>query len=359
MFTARSLTFILGPILSKKSWLALDLGVCVASGIGWQGNRLPQTPTLHIDEAHGRSETSRRLSAVMGYHNTARDIPFRYSSFPGYVLTDPNDIAAITQQALSFNAGFVVIDQPFGLELPTSSASRGERASSFPFSNASVFSRRNGSPAPLLPCISPLVSSLRSIAESTNATILVLLQTQTRSQRTSLAKALTALGADQVLGLDFYPTGDPKATPYTKYLPRLRSGYLHLRTLASAISPLGSIPQVASFLRSLVNYQFKIYTSEALFSLTPVSQIPNRHALHLSTYQAHLGRAGSAVLHFLDAKGLASSRDLMSGVTAAVPSRVRTVVHQLAREGYIVCTKRGGAHHPAIYALTPMGRSVL
>lgn len=38
MFTDRSLTFLLGPAYSKKSLLALDLGVCLATGYGWLGN---------------------------------------------------------------------------------------------------------------------------------------------------------------------------------------------------------------------------------------------------------------------------------------------------------------------------------
>jgi len=37
MFSNQSLSFLLGPLFSKKSWLALDLGVCIAAGISWLG----------------------------------------------------------------------------------------------------------------------------------------------------------------------------------------------------------------------------------------------------------------------------------------------------------------------------------
>ncbi|MEX1247126.1 MAG: AAA family ATPase [Anaerolineales bacterium] len=333
MFTARSLTFLLGPLFSKKSWLALDLGVCLAAGLRWPSTSLPPSPAsgrgvggegqplpvLHIDESHGLSETSRRLSAIKLAHRTPPNIPFHCSSFPGYNLTHPGDILAIAQNALSLNAGLVVIDQPYGLDL-------GSGAS--------------------LHILQPLVSSLRALAHSTNTAVLILLQTRTRSQRSALGKALSALGVDHVLSLDFYPTDMPKATPYNKLLPRYRSGYLHLRTLASVGG--GQFSVFA-----------KIHASDHAFSLTAVDRIPNLQSLKLSTFQTGLGPAGLALLRFLLAKGSANTRELMFGVTSSVPTRIRTLVHQLSREGYIHCIKPGGAGRPAVYALTSSGKSLI
>ncbi|MEX2161802.1 MAG: hypothetical protein WD751_07780 [Anaerolineales bacterium] len=336
MFTARSLTFLLGPLFSKKSWLALDLGVCLAAGIRWPGADTPSPilwerasqpqagageglPTFHIDEAHGRSETSRRLVGIMDYRRASRDLPFHISCFPSHVLTDPKHIAAISQEALSYNADLVVIDQPYGLDL-------GYGAS--------------------LHLLLPLASSLQALTHSTNAAVLILLQTRTRPQRAAIAKALSALGVDHVLGLDFYPTDMPKATPYNKFLPRYRSGYLHLRTLASVGG--GQFPVYA-----------RIHASDHAFSLAAIDRIPNLQTLKLSTFQTTFGPAGLALLRFLLAKGSANTRELMFGVAASVPTRIRTLVHQLSREGYIHCIKHGGAGHPAVYALTSSGKSLI
>ncbi len=82
-----------------------------------------------------------------------------------------------------------------------------------------------------------ILTNLRRLAESLNAAILVLLHTRTCQARSSLASALSALCADHVLALDFFPTDRPrKATPFNKLVPRNQSGYLHLRTLTVANS---------------------------------------------------------------------------------------------------------------------------
>lgn len=325
MFSARSLTFLLGPLFSKKSWLALDLGVCLAAGIRWPGADSPspasgwEAGVLHIDEAHGNSETSRRLSAILEFRRISHDIPFHFSSFPGYSITDSYDLASLSRQGLSHNAGLVVIDQPYGLDLG--------RLVSFPV-------------------LQPLVSSLRSIAESTNAAILVLLQTQTRSQRSSLAKILSALGVDQVLGLDFYPTDTPKATPFNKLLPRYRSGYLHLMTLASVSS-------------DQLSMHAKLHASDHAFSLTLVDHIPDLQTLKLSTFQPALGPAGYEILSLLQAKGSASTRQLIEGTSSASPGRVVNLIKELSKYSFICRTQPGGKGVPTNYALKPAGSSLI
>ena len=324
MFTNRCLTFFLGPLFSKKTWLALDFGVCTAAGISWLGNRCVQTPVFYIDEAHGLSEISRRLSAVMFAHRTPPNIPFHYSSFPGYDLTDPNDLAAISQNALSLNAQgtscpLIVIDQPYGLHLGYGSS---------------------------ISVLQPIASSLQSLAVSSNAAIIVLLQTRTRSQRSALATALNALGANQVLGLDFYPTDMPKATPWNKLLPRYRTGYLHLRTLASA-----SDIQVSMLA--------KIHATDAAFSLTAIDHIPNLQTLKLSTFQTVLGPSGFEILNFLLAKGSASTRQLIDGTNSTSPGRALNLIKELSKYGYIRRTQPGGKGIPTNYAITPAGSSLL
>jgi hypothetical protein len=173
-----------------------------------------------------------------------------------------------------------------------------------------------------------------------------LLQTRTRSQRAALAATLTAFGAHHVLGLDFYPTDIPKATPYNKLLPRYRSGYLHLRTLASLTDDQVSI-------------QAQIHASDRAFSLTAVGRIPNLQTLRLSTFQTVLGPAGFELLSWLQAKGPASARQLIAAITSASPSRVVDLVKELTKGGYIGRTHPGGKGVPTNYALRPAGLSLL
>lgn len=353
-FERPSVNFLLGPFLSKKTWLALDLAVSLASGSRWPeetaenvmtaadimrafspmqpGNPSPPKglsyglPALFIDEYHGLDELSRRIRTLFQARHLPPNIPLHYMSLPLYNLTNPQDTAALEAQARSLGAGLIVFDQPYCL--PHLDVGRGTSFLS----------------------LHPLMSSLQALAASLNAAVLVLLNVPTRRARSSFASALSALGVDHILALDFFPTDRPdKATPDNKLLDRCQSGYLHLRTITH-----GDLCQL-----STVSCHLKIRATDHHYSLSLTSGPPDPSTSRLTNFQPPLGPASLAVLRYLAAAGSASTRVLMENVTAAVPTRVRTLIHELARDGYIICTKRGGAHHPATYALTPSGRSML
>lgn len=354
MFTAPSLTFLLGPLFSKKSWLALDLGLCTAAGHHWQsqfpflkglardGVSLPSLPraeplqkqgegvgVLYIDEVHGFPETKRRLAAIMDYRRFSPDLPFHFASSPRYRLAAPYDIAALTHQASHYNVRLLIIDQPYGfrqLDVGRGTSLHVGRGTSFTSFRS-------------------LVSLLLELSRSANAAVLVLLQTRTRAQRSRLATALTSLGADHVLGLDFFPTDMPKATRYNKLLPRYRSGYLHLRTLASLTAE-----QLCA--------QAQIVATDRAFSLTPIERIPNLQTLKLSNFQPVLGPAGFEILALL-AKSPASARQLIAASASESPGRVINLIKELTKDGYIGRTQPGGKGTRTNYALQPAGLSLI
>lgn len=344
MFTRPSLTFLLGPLFSKKSWLALDLGVSTAAGHRWPETLSAQAPfpfsrgrdgdgvglpVLYIDEIHGFPETSRRLANIIRYRHVSRDLPFHFTSTPGGDLTSSTDLAALTQQARSYTPGIIVIDHFGRLDVGPGTSSTSRHLDVGPGTS-----------------FHPLVSSLLALAHSTNAAVLLLLETHTRSQRSKLAATLTALGAHHVLGLDFYPTDLPKATPYNKLLPRYRSGYIHLSTLASLKS-------------ERVFIQAKIHASDRSYSLTAVDRIPNLQTLRLSTFQTVLGPAGFHILSLLQAKGSASSHQLIAATTSASRGRVVNLIKELSKSGFISRTQPGGKGVPTSYTLSPAGLSLI
>ena len=193
LFGRPSLNFILGTFGSKKTWLGLDLAVSVATGKPWLGYQPPAAaPGLFVDAAHGPSEIRRRLRSVIVAQRAPADTPVHFTSLGFCNFADPQETAALAAAALSFGAKLIVIDNPLGfghLDL-------GRGTSSFL-------------------ALQPIISSLRSLAESANAAVLVLLHT--RHRRTALGAALCALGADHVLAVDS-PFGE---------------SWLHLRTLAA------------------------------------------------------------------------------------------------------------------------------
>ncbi len=69
IFSAGSVSVLVGEPGSKKTWLMLDAAVAVANGDEWLGHATKQMTTLVIDEESGVARLNRRLSTLMRGHD--------------------------------------------------------------------------------------------------------------------------------------------------------------------------------------------------------------------------------------------------------------------------------------------------
>ena len=302
LFRSPSVNFILSTLGSKKTWLALDLAVSVTNGCGWLGYQGPATPVLYLDEELGPSELGRRLRSVLLAHRADPKTPIHFSSMARYDFSDSNDVDQLAGQARSVGAGLIVIDVPI---------------------NFSRLLARDD-----LHAYRSTLSNLGCLAASTNAAVLVLLHT--RRRRTALGAALATLGVDHVMAVD---------APYGE-------SWVHLRTLAARNLALISITAEIHIRQPR---RGKIMGDSEFLTLSPSSARPS----------PPLGKAGLAILGYLSLEGETNTAELMAKVTMAVPSRIRTLIHELGRDGYMRCTKRGGPGSPAVYAITPAGSCLI
>jgi hypothetical protein len=309
LFPRPSLTFVLGAFGSKKTWLGLDLAVSVA--MGRQG---PAAPALFLDEDHGPSELLYRLRSIFSAYQVTPEIPFNFSSFSNYDFANLQEVDALASQARSVGAGLIVIDQP----------------PAFGHLDVGLGTVHN---------VQPSIANLSHLAQSTNSAVVVLVHT--RKRRTWLADALIALGVDQVLGVDS-PIGE---------------SWVHLRTLASR----SGVPVSCTFeIQFSKPFQWKASLSRTMKSGIPLTD-PKFIRITPSSLKPSppLGSAGFAVLRYLAANGSSTRSQLIAHVTAAVPGRVRNLIKELSKDGYICRTNPGGKGIPAIYALTPAGKCLI
>jgi hypothetical protein len=318
LFPRSGLTFLLGPWSSKKTWLALDLAVCTASGQPWLGHPQPVAPfplvkgegsglgvglpTIFIDEFHGPSEMHHRIRQVFQVHQVSPDFPFHHMSLPQFDFADFNEIKSIIRIIQPVSLGLIILDQLHG----------------FP---------RDLTPRQLLR-YSALIANLRWLASSANAAILVLLHI--RRRRTGLADALLALGADHVLGVD---------SPF-------RESWLHLRTIAGSGLPPISLTVDLPLPQHCRN---KIWSDPKFRGLSLSSDVP----------KPPLGAAGFAVLSYLAEVGQSTSAQLVENVSKGSSHRILTLIKELRKDGYIRRINNGYRGVKALYALTPAGRCLV
>jgi hypothetical protein len=160
--------------------------------------------------------------------------------------------------------------------------------------------------------------ALNDVAIQLQATLVVLLHTHRR--RTSIGSALLAAGAHHVLAVDA-PFGQP---------------LVHLRTINAipGISPL-SITARGPF----TPYKLPRHRGQR----PPISPI---------------GPAGRQLLHYLTKHGVSSTADLQRN-SPSTPARVRNLIKELVKDGYIHRANFGGAGTPALYQLSPAGSGLL
>ena|GEM_PF-1105412 len=115
LLTVESNALLSGPFASLKSFLVLDLALCIAYGIPWHGREVRQTGVLYT-AGEGVRGLGRRIRAWQIHHGMVGvDAPFRLLS-AGVNLTDPEHVAKLIASGLEAAAlegqpvGLVIID---------------------------------------------------------------------------------------------------------------------------------------------------------------------------------------------------------------------------------------------------------
>lgn len=84
---AGSFVDLFGDSGSMKSFLALDLGLCVAANISWHGHAVRQTGPVFCIMGEGFAGVNRRIKAWANHHETdLQEIPFFVSDRPAQFL---------------------------------------------------------------------------------------------------------------------------------------------------------------------------------------------------------------------------------------------------------------------------------
>lgn len=148
LFSAGSVSLVVGEAGSKKTWSLIDLAVSVARGETWL--RFPTTPApaLVVDEESGSRRLARRLGQTLRGHKADEQTPLYYVSLAAFDFGKLEDVNILHGLILQTGARFVVIDA-----LADVMPGRDENAVQF---------------------VQPVFIALRRVAESTQAAIVII-----------------------------------------------------------------------------------------------------------------------------------------------------------------------------------------
>jgi hypothetical protein len=114
---------LIGDAGSKKTWSAMDLGVCVALGKDWIGRRTNRSNVLIVDEESGERRLKMRLGDCMRGHGAGADLPIAFTMMAGITLTSDPGADCLKQIVTQTQAKLVIMDalQDFTLGLDENS----------------------------------------------------------------------------------------------------------------------------------------------------------------------------------------------------------------------------------------------
>lgn len=110
LFSAGSVSLVVGEGGSKKTWLCLDMAVGVALGEYWLGRETMAGPVLIIDEESGNRRLSDRLGKVLRGHQAGGETPLYYVSLAQFDFSQSEDIQELESLINETGARLVVID---------------------------------------------------------------------------------------------------------------------------------------------------------------------------------------------------------------------------------------------------------
>jgi hypothetical protein len=105
-----SLSLLVGNPGSKKTYMAVDLALCVAMGKPWLGCSVLENSVLFVDEETGFQQLWPRLHAAILGHQTDESPRFCFTTLAGYDLRSENDAKVLRDRALDLDVGLIVFD---------------------------------------------------------------------------------------------------------------------------------------------------------------------------------------------------------------------------------------------------------
>jgi len=295
LFNRPSLNLIVGDPGSKKTYLALDLAVCVAMGLPWLGLAAHAAPVLIVDEESGLSRLWARLHTALRGHKAERQTPIYFISLPGFDLRSQADTQILIEQVLATNAGLLILD---------------------PLAQILHGGDENSALSVL-----PVFANLRRVSETCNAAILVLHHTN----KQGIFRGSTSISAsvDHMLAVDSHP----------------ESSIIHLHTLkARDLQPVSIVARA--------------HFQPDQFFLLPSDEAP-------SPKPAQLSAAAFSILQYLSDQGQVTTPALVTALDIGTPGGLRKNVHDLIVSGFISRVDGGGQGKTALLQLTHRGRRLL
>lgn len=148
LFSAGSVSLVVGEAGSKKTWSLIDLAVAIANGETWL--HFPTTPgsVLIVDEESGQRRLARRLGDTLRGHDADHATPLYYVSLAAFDFGKAEDVNQLHSLITQTGARFVVIDA-----LADVMPGRDENAVQF---------------------VQPVFIALRKVAELTQAAIVII-----------------------------------------------------------------------------------------------------------------------------------------------------------------------------------------
>jgi len=106
----KSVTVLYGEGGAKKTYAAMFLAACVASGSNWGDYKTHKTRVLFIDEENGDSEMHRRAGECLRGALANETADLRYISLAAFHLDDRLDESILTNEIIAQGAGLVIFD---------------------------------------------------------------------------------------------------------------------------------------------------------------------------------------------------------------------------------------------------------
>jgi RecA-family ATPase len=298
LITKGSVNLLVGEGGSKKTWAALDLAVCAAMGKSWLDFPTEQTPVLIVDEESGPRRLRRRLYETLNGHLVKPEDmpPIAFTSLSMLDLTSADDVTALHTLILQTGAGLVIVDALADI-MP-------------------------GADENAVKDVQPVFMALRRVAESTQASILLI-------HHSNKANG-TYRGSTAIKGaVDLMLMVESKAE--SKYLT-------FTADKARDIEP--------KTFTAVATWQIE---SEQ-FYLSPGAE----------ESKVHLSEGQRFVLRYLSEHGESALDDVINSpeATCAV-STARNAVYSFIKSRHVKRTDEGGRGIPAVIDLTEEGRGMV
>ncbi len=110
LFSEGSVSLVVGEGGSKKTYMMLDCGICVALGQPWIGMATTKSKVLIIDEESGNRRMKRRLYELIKGHNTNGRVALKYTTLEQFNLRHQPELKLLEQQVVKTKSKLVVID---------------------------------------------------------------------------------------------------------------------------------------------------------------------------------------------------------------------------------------------------------